>query len=102
MATRIRVCHGGASAVLEPCDELFPFCGEDIADNLTAPGDWPLDQQCVLRLPRNVARQVEECLQEAELIGVTVDARGAKDIKGAGDAVEAGDTWSFAAAEQCA
>eukprot|EP00747_Dinoflagellata_sp_TGD_P130300 gnl/TRDRNA2_/TRDRNA2_174813_c0_seq2.p1 gnl/TRDRNA2_/TRDRNA2_174813_c0~~gnl/TRDRNA2_/TRDRNA2_174813_c0_seq2.p1 ORF type:complete len:408 (+),score=35.27 gnl/TRDRNA2_/TRDRNA2_174813_c0_seq2:75-1298(+) len=49
--------------------ELFPFQDETagISDDgkpadLTAPGDCPTDRQCIVRFPKDVAREVHKCI----------------------------------------
>lgn len=50
--------------VLEPVQELFPFCGTS-SDDVTAPGEWPFDRQCILRLPEDLGQKLADCLREA-------------------------------------
>lgn len=51
--------------ILEPSVELFPFCGDNREDDLTSPGDWPFDRQCIIRFPEDLAVRMDECLQQA-------------------------------------
>lgn len=65
MASAPRAANDGE--VLEPSLELFPFCGSGKGSNdedFTAPGDWPFDRQCILRLPEDLAHRMTECLQQ--------------------------------------
>lgn len=45
---------------------VFPFCGVDASEDYTAPGAWPFDHQCIIRFPPDLARRLEEDLNEAE------------------------------------
>lgn len=47
-------------------EEHFPFCGSTTPEDWSAPGPWPLDRQCVLRLPEDLARRAEAALRTAE------------------------------------
>uniref|UniRef100_A0A7S1A9V6 TAFII55 protein conserved region domain-containing protein n=1 Tax=Noctiluca scintillans TaxID=2966 RepID=A0A7S1A9V6_NOCSC len=53
--------------------ELYPFCTEgaskkndDHMDDLTCPGEWPFDRQCVIRFPPDVAERVGQLIDERE------------------------------------
>lgn len=52
-------------------DELYPFCGsKDLGDvqaaDLTRPGKWPFDRQCITRFPEDIAERVAAELEKAE------------------------------------
>lgn len=57
---------GNGADVLEPVQELFPFCGSGNTDDLTNPGEWPFDRQCILRLPEDLGGRLGECLRGHE------------------------------------
>lgn len=76
MARRINLL-----APSQPQIELFPFCGDGSSSksgenaDLTAPGEWPFDHQCVIRFPEDVAERIRGCLE-----GTQAGQRTATDL----------------------
>lgn len=62
-ATALALAGREAGEAVSEAPELFPFWGNG-KDDLTAPGDWPFDRQCILRLPNDIAKRLAECLRQ--------------------------------------
>jgi len=71
---------------LGPPSGLFPLFGDDCgaaasseggggegdtSADLTAPGMWPFDRQCIIRFPEDVARRLIDCLRKEKVVEST-------------------------------